>query len=52
MAERAIRTNSSFTNRIVFFLKIFTPKINISMKSLGFFSKVLTRNRGLFSLLS
>nr|KAF6363078.1 hypothetical protein mPipKuh1_010076 [Pipistrellus kuhlii] len=34
-----VKTNSSFANKIIFILRIFTFGVNISMKSLGFFSK-------------
>lgn len=46
------QNNPSFTNRMIFILRIFTLEVNISTKSLGFFSQFITKNNGLFSALS
>lgn len=44
-----VKANSSFTSKIIFILKICTLGVNISMKSLGFFSKFSLKAEG-FSL--
>lgn len=43
--KSTVKTNLSFTNKNIFILGIFTIGVNISMKSLGLFNKVLTKKQ-------